>query len=172
MLRSEEARWKWPAVSGWWKWTIMILVGAPRRSVNHSEEAPHRTSLSSTKYSLYFKSSRIWRWTHAYASLMRCSRDDHRLFPSCQSRSVNCWCSCGSVVEHCVSSAKGCGFNSCIHVNVNLLKVVTILGLLHFSVLWQNIRNLISALFLSQNTIILWLFVQMIINIYILLFIE
>ncbi len=21
-------------------------------------------------------------------------------------------CSCGSVVEHCVSSAKGCGFNS------------------------------------------------------------
>ncbi len=23
-----------------------------------------------------------------------------------------CWCSCGSVVEHCVSSAKGCGFNS------------------------------------------------------------
>ncbi len=46
-------------------------------------------------------------------------------------------CSCGSVVEHCVSSAKGCGFNSqgthilikkciawvhckCINVNVNI----------------------------------------------------
>lgn len=25
-------------VTGWWKWTIMILVGAPRRSVNHSGE--------------------------------------------------------------------------------------------------------------------------------------
>ncbi len=24
----------------------------------------------------------------------------------------NCMCSCGSVVEHCVNSAKGCGFNS------------------------------------------------------------
>ncbi len=25
---------------------------------------------------------------------------------------VRQYCSCGSVVEHCVSSAKGCGFNS------------------------------------------------------------
>ncbi len=26
--------------------------------------------------------------------------------------SYSCSCSCGSVVEHCVNSAKGCGFNS------------------------------------------------------------
>ncbi len=50
-------------------------------------------------------------------------------------------CSCGSVVEHCVSNAKGCGFNShgthiltkkctvaldkSIHVNVNIFHQVT-----------------------------------------------
>ncbi len=35
-------------------------------------------------------------------------------------------CSCGSVVEHCVSSAKGCGFNSqgteCKNVNVVVME--------------------------------------------------
>ncbi len=40
-------------------------------------------------------------------------------------------CSCGSVVEHCVSSAKGCGFNSqgtriLIKTNVCLCSVLKI----------------------------------------------
>ncbi len=36
----------------------------------------------------------------------------HSYLTDLNKRWTECWCSCGSVVEHCVSSSRGCGFNS------------------------------------------------------------
>ncbi len=36
----------------------------------------------------------------------------HSYLTDLNKRWTECWCSCGSVVEYCVSSSRGCGFNS------------------------------------------------------------
>ncbi len=120
-----------------------------------------------SEYMLFIVSLHCW-WKNEYCFSALVSQFILQANSSHLHIMYNYKCSCGSVVEHCVSSAKGCGFDSQgTHI---LIKKKKCIAWMHCKSLWIkasakciNVNvNYITALpwrvqikFLSNNTLIL-----------------